>query len=321
MTLALVATGGTIASADGDRLTGADIRATVPGVTARVVEFGTFPSSRFTRRRMADLCREVRALDGDPDVDGVVVTQGTDTLAEVAYFLELTYGGSTPIVVTGAMRTPDDAGPDGPANVRAAAAVARDDGARDAGVLVAFADRVFAAREVRKAHTQRVDAFRAPEFGPLAAVDADGVAWRRDPPARERYDPDLDALPGDVRVVTAGVATAAAGVEAAVDADGVVVAALGAGNVPPAVTEGVRAVREAGVPVVVAPRSAEGRLSAATLSAGDPSLAALGCLRSERSPPKARVKLLVALAAGDGAVGRAFAPAGASGERGDGAVK
>lgn len=321
MTLALVATGGTIASAEGDRLTGAELRAAVPGLAAHVVEFGAFPSSRFTRRRMAGLLRELRALDDDPDVDSVVVTQGTDTLAEVAYFLDLCYAGATPAVVTGAMRTPDDAGPDGPANVRAAAAVARDAGARDAGVLVAFADRVLAARGARKVHTQRVDAFRSPEFGPLAAVDADGVAWRRDPPERERYDPDLDALPGDVRVVGAGVASSGAGVEAAADADGLVVAALGAGNVPPAVAEAVRIVREAEVPVVVAPHPAEGRLSTATLSAGDPSLAALGCLRSERSPAKARVKLLVALADGDRTLGRAFAPAGGTEGRDDGAVK
>jgi len=303
MTVALVATGGTIASTpdeDGESrpaLSGADLVDAVPGLDRRlrIEEFDSLPSSRFTVGRMWDLLERVRDLDADPDVSGVVVTQGTDTLEEVAAFVDLCYGGDTPLVFTGAMRTPDAAGADGPANLLAAVRVAGEDRARGAGALVAFSDRVFDAREVLKVHARRVDAFRAPEFGPLGAVEEGRVVWRRDPPARASYDPDPDALTSDVHAVTATVHAPAAQIRAAADADGLVLAATGAGNVPPTALEALPAVREAGVPVVVTSRCPQGRIGRSNYAGGR--LAELGCLVAQRPLATARVATVVGIAA------------------------
>ena len=106
----------------------------------------------------------------------MIVTHGTDTMEETAYFLDLTLPGDRPVIVTGAMRPSDMAGADGPANLTSSARVATDPHARGRGTMVVMDDRVFAARDVTKTNSTRVETFQAPERGPIAIVDP-AKAW------------------------------------------------------------------------------------------------------------------------------------------------
>ncbi|MDI3403142.1 asparaginase [Streptomyces cavernicola] len=181
MTVALFTLGGTIAMADAGagerggavvpRLTGADLAAAVPGldIPLDVHDTQSVPSPDLTFRGLLDLVEQaskaVRA-----GARGVVVTQGTDTLEESAFLIDLVWPHPEPFVLTGAMRNPTLAGPDGPANLLAAARVAAADEARDLGALVVLNDEIHAARSVRKAHATSTAAFTSPDTGPVGHV-------------------------------------------------------------------------------------------------------------------------------------------------------
>jgi L-asparaginase len=310
MTVAVVSTGGTIASTEdrgGDAtpsLDGADLVAAVPGlddVDVRTEDFSAMPSPHFTVDRMLDLATLVRDLDAEDGVEGVVVTQGTDVLEETAYFLDLCYGGETPVVVTGAMRNPSLASPDGPANLLAAVRTALDTDARGRGVLVAFAGRVMPAREATKVHSQMVDTFRCPEFGPLGVVEEGSVTWRRraenpDP----TFDPDPDRLTNDVAAVYVTADAPASHLSAHADAAAVCLAATGAGHVPEAIADALETLRAADVPVIVTTRCPEGRLARGTYGfrGSERTLRRLGCRYSDLVLQKTRIRAIVAHAAG-----------------------
>jgi L-asparaginase len=310
MTVVVVSTGGTIASTDDDGgdatpdLDGADLVAAVPGlddVDCRVEEFSTIPSPHFTVEGMLDLATLVRDLDADPAVEGVVVTQGTDVLEETAYFLDLCYDGETPVAVTGAMRNPSLASPDGPANLLAAVRTALDPDARGRGVLVAFAGRVLPAREATKAHSQMVDTFRCPEFGPVGVVEEGSVTWRRraenpDP----TFAPDPDRLTNDVAAVYVTADAPASHLSAHADAAAVCLAATGAGHVPEAIVDALEDLRAAGVPVIVTTRCPEGRLARETYGfrGSERTLRRLDCLFADLNLQKTRIRAVVAHAAG-----------------------
>ncbi|WP_423750727.1 asparaginase [Salinirarus marinus] len=310
MTVVVVSTGGTIAStedAGGDaepELTGADLVAAVPGLRdvadVGTREFATVPSPHFTVDRMYGLVETLRELDADPDVEGVVVTQGTDVLEETAYFADLCYGGETPVVFTGAMRNPSLAGADGPANLLASVRVAASD-PDVAGAFVVFADRVHAAREATKTHSMAVDTFRSPEFGPLAFVDEDRVTWRRRPENPDpTLDPERENLTNDVVAATATADVPAAHLDPARDAEALCLAATGAGHVPPTILPALESVREAGTPVVVTTRCPEGRLARHTYAfeGSEATLRELGVHYSDVNLQKTRIRAVAALAAG-----------------------
>lgn len=322
-TVAWVPTGGTIEAVADDRLdlvsygesgrriTPAEILAGLPELcrAARVrpvpwADPGRAqlpPSHAWTFRDLASLARLVR--DAAAASDGVVVTCGTNGLEETAYFLDLVLDGSVPVVVTGAMRPSSALAPDGPANLLAAVRVAAHPAARECGVLVVLDDAILPAREAAKSATYHRGAFRAPGYGPLGYVDADGeVVLRRRPAlvaARPRFD--LDALPGPpprVDVVTSYLGADGALVDAAVSAGarGIVHAGLGAGHPTPAEWESLKAAAGAGVLVCQSTRVGSGRVVPhGPIRAGG--FVACGDL----SPWKARLLLALALARGDGA--------------------
>lgn len=155
--------GGTISARGGDaaRMTGQEVLAGL-GAPEDVVlrDFRRVPSSSLTHADLADLAAEVRATVADGS--GVVVVQGTDTLEETAFLLDLLCTTEQPIAVTGAMRRPDLPGADGPANLAAALAVAADPACRNLGVVVVLADEIHAARLARKSHTTSVATFASP---------------------------------------------------------------------------------------------------------------------------------------------------------------
>lgn len=311
MRIAIVSTGGTIASeeeAGGDAtpsMSAAELASTVPDLGRDLevdpIDFSRIASQNFTLDRFHELTDRLRTLDEDAETSGIVVTHGTNALEESAYFVDLCYGGSTPVVFTGAMRNVSDPGPDGPANLRASVLAALQWCETAGNTLVVMNDQVFTPRGVRKRHSMRVDSFGDPEFGPLATVDGDRVNWRRTPIDPDPVlDPDSAALPDEVRIVYCAVDMVDGPVRDATSADGVVLATMGPGHVPASITGALRDLAERDLPVVATTRSQAGRLYRRKygFEGSEKLLSECGFRATDLSPPQARVKLAVAVAAG-----------------------
>lgn len=295
----VLTTGGTIASRPGENLAGRELVAGVSGLleVARlsVEEFSNIGSSKMTPARWLALGRRVRELFRQrPDLSGVVVTHGTDTMEETAYFLHLTVSDPRPVVVTGAMRPPGDPGADGPANLLDAVRAAASPSSRDRGTLVAMNDEIHRAAAVHKAHTSRPDAFVSPGAGPVGEVALDTVVYEApgDPgPLHGRFSAALtwDRLPR-VRIAYSypGADERSVLALAREGAIGIVVASMGRGNLSAAQEEAVRTVVERGVPVVVSSRTMAG-----PVPVGDPGDGVFGA--GGLNPQKARVLLGLAL--------------------------
>ena len=307
----IITTGGTIAhkidpatGAALPTLSGEELVAEVPALAGvaqvRVAEFALLQSWNMTPSLAADLARRVRDALADPEVSGVVVTHGTDTMEETSFALDLVLDTPRPIVFTGAMRNPSQPGPDGPRNVVSAARVATDPAARDLGVLVVLNDEIHAARYVTKGHTTALHTFVSRGVGPLGLVDDEGV-WVRWRPARLPRLPLVDPAP-HVYLIKMAAGTDDLFLRSALDAAarGVVIEGSGAGHTPATWEPAIGALVQAGVPVVLVSRTGSGRVAAIYGGAGGGrSLRALGVVPGgDLTGPKARVALAFALGAG-----------------------
>lgn len=291
--LVILTTGGTIASksrvpmVSGNELT-RDLGDYLPGVEIQVEEVARTGSSQMSLDTIWGLGRKASdALAGG--ASGVVVTHGTDTLEETAYFLDLTAAGSGPVVVTGAMRGQDAVAPEGMANLVEACRVALHPGASARGALVVLNDRIHAAREVAKVHSWQLDAFSSPEGGPVGHVSPEDVRFFGPPPPAERFPFTGFVTPVDL--IKLSVDCGDRPVKAAVDsgAKGLVVETLGHGNVPQAALQALKSASEAGMPCVFTTRC---------LSGGAPSPGTVrrgGFILTDLPGPKARIKLMLAL--------------------------
>jgi L-asparaginase len=283
-------------------MSGEEIVARVHGLRkeARLTleDYARLPGPHVTPHWMWRLRDRVAEVLGDAAVDGVVLTHGTDTLEETAFLLDLTLDSEKPVVFCGAMRTVSDPGWDGPANLMTAVRTAVHPDARARGVLVAVGEQVHAAAEATKWHTQSLGTFRSAR-GPLAVLDHGQVVFQR--PAF--HAPALKARglvsEVDLHTMAAGTDDALLRASLARGARGIVVAATGAGNVPPACLPGLRAALAASVPVVLVSRCAEGRVAPLYgYEGGGQMLRDLGVIFGQDLPgPKARIKLMVALGA------------------------
>ncbi|MCW2899826.1 MAG: asparaginase [Streptosporangiaceae bacterium] len=326
--VAVFSLGGTIAmSGDGTggvvpALSGAELLAAVPGldrtgIEVEVHDLRNVPGASVSFEDVIAVSRAIRERIAE-GVDGAVVTQGTDTIEETSYLLDLLHDHDAPVVVTGAMRNPTLAGADGPANLLAAVQTAASDSARGLGAVVVFADEIHAARFVRKAHSTSIAAFASPSAGPIGQV-AEGEPRVLARPAGgftvklagEPVTARVPVIPmtlGDdaalVRAVTAQV-------------DGLVVAAFGAGHVPSDAVESLETLA-ARVPVVLASRTGAGPVLHRTYGfAGsesdllDRGLISAGFL----DPYKARIllRLLLATGAPHAEIASAFRRAGTAG--------
>lgn len=312
----LIATGGTIAmrpaEAGGAPVpadSGETLVAAVPELAAvadmEVRSLYNVPSPHMNPTRWAGLHEAVTDALSRDDVAGVIVTHGTDVLEETAWFLDLTVTSDKPVVLTGAMRDAASRDFDGPRNLLAAARICVDPSSRGRGAMLVMDDTVHAAREVRKGHTAQ-GAFGSGRAGALGEVRSDAVAYYRRPEWRQHVPLVTGELPR-VDIVAMYPGADGAAIEAAVQAGarGIVVAALGLGNVNPAMAEAIEEAIEAGVGVVISSRVASGAVSAVYgYAGGGATLEAAGAIfADDLSPQKARILLMLGLqhaAGGDG---------------------
>jgi L-asparaginase len=278
--IGLLFTGGTI-SMKLDPATGAvvpalsasDILHHVPGLRdvtdVEVEEFSRLPGPHVTPEQMWRLACRAAAWLERPDIDGLVITHGTDTIEETAYLLDLLLTSEKPVVLAGAMRTVSDISWDGPANLLSAARVAASPAARGYGALVVMDEQILPAREVRKVHTEAAGSFATPEFGPVGVVDAGQVLFRRNPVRRPTWQ-DQGAEPGlrvrqlDQRVellqAYTGMSDRVVTSLLSDGARGLAVVGFGRGNVPPAIVPALDEAVRAGVVVTISSKCVAGRV-------------------------------------------------------------
>jgi L-asparaginase len=309
--IVIVFTGGTISMRHDSSLGGAvpvlsghDILAAARGVEAvadvEVDEYGSFPGPHMSPARMWSLRGRVLAHLERDDVDGVVITHGTDTMEESAYLLARSSATAKPIVFTGAMRAASDLGWDGPANLIAAVRTAASAEARGQGVLVVMGDRIFAGADVTKAHTHMLDAFDSPGLGPLGVVDDGRVVFRRETPAtRTVVMADRLAEPVDIVYGCSGADSRLLDASRR-DGLGVVIGALGRGNVPPDMVPGIERWLDEQKPVVIASRSHRGRVGPTYgyPGGGRRLLSAGAIFAGSQRPQQARIDLMLGLGGG-----------------------
>jgi len=291
-----------------------EILAQVPGIrdvaAIQIEEFARLPGPHVTPDEMWRLAQRAAAWLERADVDGLVITHGTDTIEETAFLLDLVLTSGKPVVLVGAMRTVSDPSWDGPANLLAAVRVAGHPASRGRGVLVAMDEQILPAREARKVHTEAAGSFATPEFGPLGVVDAGAVIYRRAPEPRPSWS-DRRAAAGlrvsaiDTRVeliqAYTGMDDRLLRTLAANGTRGLALVAFGRGNVPPAIMPAIRDAVAAGTLVTVSSRCVAGRVRPRYgYPGGGLDLARAGAiLAGDLSGAKARLLQMVALACDD----------------------
>lgn len=222
------------------------------------VEAFNLPSPHITPSEMLQLRNVIIAQSQAMPIDGVVITHGTDTLEETAYFLELTTNFDFPIVLTGAMRSSNELGADGIYNLVKAVRVASDDNARDKGVLVVMNDEVHQAFNITKTSTSSINTFQSPQYGPIGLVTKKAIHIQQQP-VRRQYVP-LETISKRVALLKVYAGMEADLIESvmACGYDGLVLEALGQGNVTPAVAQAIQNVLKQNIPVVVVSRCFNG---------------------------------------------------------------
>jgi L-asparaginase len=298
----LVATGGTISNRSGGRLTAEELVASIPGIEKYVrpefEQFTNVPSGSLTLKQWIALANRINSTFADePDLAGIVVTSGTDTLEEIAYFLDLTVRSEKPVVVVGSMRNPSALGYEGGANLLEGYRVAGDARSRGKGVLVVLNDEINSARDVTKTDAHRLDTFQSRAYGILGVVDADRIVYYRDVVKRHAGKSEFDVSGVDdlprVDIVMTYQGAPGDVIKSLVDrgAKGIVIAAAGAGATSGTQEEGIRYAVDKGVFVVTTTRTGSGRIA----SRGSGSSLRFQIQGEDLAPVKARILLMLAL--------------------------
>lgn len=299
-------TGGTIsmqADASGSVVTSSDnpmnhVSNPLKGIQVQALDFFNLPSPHIKPKHMLALYQKIK--EKADNYDGVVITHGTDTLEETAYFLDTMEVPHMPIVLTGAMRSSNELGSDGVYNYLSALRVASDDRAADKGVLVVMNDEIHAAKYVTKTHTTNVGTFQTPTHGPLGLIMKQEILYFKTAEPRVRFD--LDRIQGLVPIIPvyAGMTEELLDLLPVDQLDGLIIQAFGAGNVPKETSQKLNALIQEGLPIALVSRCFNG--------IAEPVYAYEGggvCLQKagvffvkELNAQKARLKLLIAINAG-----------------------
>jgi len=262
-----------------------------------IKDFDEIPGPHMTPEKLMQLKHCVLELLNREDICGVVITHGTDSLEESAYFLDLVINHEKPIIVTGAMRSSSELGYDGSNNLSSAICVAISDNAKNKGVLVVLNNEVLLASEATKIDTMALNTFQSPVKGSLGIVDSNELLLFKN--VTHRTFIDTDNVKNKVALFKSGIGMDDTFIKNAVDMgyNGIVIEAMGRGNIPPKMYEGVKYARENGVIVVITSRCATGRVydSYGYLGSGR-DLKNIGCIFGGDLPgQKARIKLMLAL--------------------------
>ena len=310
-TVAVLSTGGTIASMQDPAkggyvpaLSGEDLVRAVPAITKiariEVEQISNISSSDMTPEIWLRLAARVKALLARPEIAGAVVTHGTNTLEETAYFLDLTTLSPKPVILVGAQRPASDSDSDGPRNLSDAIRVAVSPEAAGMGAMVVMNGQISAARDVTKTNTSQVETFRGIEFGQLGVVDVEGVRFYRAPLRRQTLAVDATTRLDRIDIVMSYAGADGLAIRSMLRDDrvqGLVVAGLGLGGVTASMFDAIQEARARNIPIVVSTRVPTGRVFPLSASKGSAlSLEAIGCVLADNlSPQKARILLMLAL--------------------------
>lgn len=221
-------------------------------------DFGKYPGPHVTPQLMLQLSKKIKQLISEKNYDGVIVTHGTDTLEETAYFLDLTINTEIPIVMIGSMKNSSEPDWDGPRNLIDAIHICLSENSKNIGVLVCLNGEINAASEVTKIYSDSVESFKSLDFGSLGFVQNGKVIYNRLPHYIEKIETDVIDDNVDMLTVYAGMNEKFFRFSADSGVSGIVVEALGVGNVPPPAFEGIKYAVEKGIPVVLTSRCPAG---------------------------------------------------------------
>ena len=299
-------TGGTIsmqADATGAVVTSQDnpmnhVSNPLEGIEVHTLDFFNLPSPHIKPKHMLALYHKIK--EEADNYDGVVITHGTDTLEETAYFLDTMKIPPIPIVLTGAMRSSNELGSDGVYNYLSALRVASDDKAADKGVLVVMNDEIHAAKYVTKTHTTNVSTFQTPTHGPLGLIMKQEILFFKTAEPRVRFN--LEHIQGLVPIISAyaGMTDELIDMLDLEQLDGLVIQAFGAGNIPKETAQKLENLLQKGIPVALVSRCFNGIAEPVyAYQGGGVQLQQAGVFFvKELNAQKARLKLLIALNAG-----------------------
>ena len=299
-------TGGTIsmqADASGAVVTSSDnpmnhVSNPLEGIQVHTLDFFNLPSPHIKPKHMLALYQKIK--EEAANYDGVVITHGTDTLEETAYFLDTMEVPHMPIVLTGAMRSSNELGSDGVYNYLSALRVASDNRAADKGVLVVMNDEIHAAKYVTKTHTTNVSTFQTPTHGPLGLIMKQEILYFKTAEPRVRFD--LDHIQGLVPIISAyaGMTDELIDMLDLEQLDGLIIQAFGAGNIPKETAQKLESLLQKGIPVALVSRCFNGIAEPVyAYQGGGVQLQKSGVFFvKELNAQKARLKLLIALNAG-----------------------
>ncbi|EOD3672446.1 asparaginase [Staphylococcus aureus] len=266
---------------------------------AQIDELNPFnvPSPHMTIQHVKQLKDIILEAVTNKYYDGFVITHGTDTLEETAFLLDLILGIEQPVVITGAMRSSNEIGSDGLYNYISAIRVASDEKARHKGVMVVFNDEIHTARNVTKTHTSNTNTFQSPNHGPQGVLTKDRVQFHHMPYRQQALENVNDKLNVPLVKAYMGMPGDIFSFYSREGIDGMVIEALGQGNIPPSALEGIQQLVSLNIPIVLVSRSFNGIVSPTyAYDGGGYQLAQQGFIFSNGlNGPKARLKLLVAL--------------------------
>jgi L-asparaginase len=303
----VLTTGGTIAMLESDKTEGVKLQdptilqSSVPLLSQYadiyMEHVCNMPSPHITPHEMFLIAERVKAYLDQPDVTGVVITHGTDTLEETAYFLDLVISHHKPVVVTGAMRSVSELGSDGPYNMVNAVRVASHPKSVNLGTIVVFHDEIHAARTVTKTHASHIATFQSPFLGPIGWITKKEIlfSWSL---SRKKHLPNH--IPTHhVSLIKAAAGTDDAYMQWAIDhgTDGFVIEALGQGNLPPLMLPGVKQAIKQQIPIVLVSRCHNGIVEDTyDYEGGGKRLKEMGLIFSNGiNGQKARIQLMLAL--------------------------